>query len=279
MVQGFRSNLDDSVQPYGLVIPEKIDLDSEQLVPLYVWLHGRGDKMTELSFIIGREGKPGEIHPDNAIVLHPFGRYCNGFKFAGEVDVLEAIEHVKRRYPIDPERIVLCGFSMGGAGAWHLGAHYAEHWCAVSPGAGFAETARYQNLKPEQYPPWYEQKLWGLYDVPDYVLNLFNIPVVAYSGELDKQIQSARIMEEAYRREGRELTHLIGPGVAHKYNPETLAELMKRLDGFVAQGAQRILARWRLKPARCATTATARSSCWAWANIGKMLGPSSMPRI
>ena len=114
----------------------------------------------------------------------------------------------------------------------------------MSPGAGFAETAQYQKLKPEQYPPWYEQKLWGLYDVPDYVLNLFNIPVVAYSGELDKQIQSARIMEEAYRREGRELTHLIGPGVAHKYNPETLAELMKRFDQFaVARATQRILSK------------------------------------
>ena len=96
-------------------------------MPLYVWLHGRGDKMTELSFIVGREGKPGEIHPDNAIVLHPFGRYCNGFKFAGEVDVLEAIESVKARYQIDPERIVLCGFSMGGAGPGTWAPHYAEH--------------------------------------------------------------------------------------------------------------------------------------------------------
>ena len=225
LVRGFRSRLDYSVQPYGLVLPKDLNPLAKKDYPLYVWLHGRGDKATEINFILSREGKPGELQPVDAIVLHPFGRYCNGFKFAGEIDVLEAIESVKQRYPVDADKIVLCGFSMGGAGAWHLGAHYADHWVAVSPGAGFAETARYQNLKPENYPPWYVQTLWGLYDVPDYVLNLFNIPVIAYSGENDKQIQAARIMEEAYQREGRTLTHLIGPGMGHKYHPDTLKQL------------------------------------------------------
>lgn len=231
---GFRSRLDGSVQPYGVVIPTGLDLSKP--VPLYVWLHGRGDKATDLSFIASRESSPGQMQPADAIVLHPFGRYCNGFKFAGEVDVFEAIEAIKSRYAIAADRIVLCGFSMGGAGAWHLGAHYPDAWVAVTPGAGFVETARYQHIKPEDYPAWYEQKLWGWYDVPDYVLNLFNLPVIAYSGELDKQIQAARIMEEAYQRQGHKLVHLIGPGVAHKYQPDTLKELQKRLAEYAARG-------------------------------------------
>jgi predicted esterase len=238
LVRGYRSRLDDSVQPYGLVIPEGLDFSKDH--PLYVWLHGRGDKMTEVSFMLGRESKPGELQPAGAIVLHPFGRYCNGFKFAGEIDVLEAIEAVKKQYQITPSRVVLCGFSMGGAGAWHLGAHYADQWAAVSPGAGFAETARYQNLKPENYPAPYVQLLWGWYDVPDYTLNLFNIPVIAYSGELDKQIQAARVMEEAYAREGQKLTHLIGPGMGHKYHPDTLAQLHWMLVKDVAKVRDRL---------------------------------------
>jgi dienelactone hydrolase len=99
-------------------------------------------------------------------VLHPFGRYCNGFKSAGEVDVLEALASVESRYAIDADRVVLMGFSMGGAGAWHLGARHARLWAAVSPGAGFAETAQYNRLEPSTYPPWYEQRLWALHDVP-----------------------------------------------------------------------------------------------------------------
>src|SRR5690606_11912066 len=170
VVRGYRSKLDGSAQPYGLVIPEKLEL--KKPAPLYVWLHGRGDKTTDLHFIMQRQTNAGRVTPPDAIVVHPMGRYCNAFKFAGEIDVLETIEAVARNYPIDRDRIVLWGFSMGGAGAWHLGAHYPDHWVAVSPGAGFAETRRYINLSPAQYPPVYQQTLWGMYDAPDYVRNL-----------------------------------------------------------------------------------------------------------
>jgi predicted esterase len=239
VVRGFRSRIDGSPQPYGLVIPGDLDLAGDRRIPLYVWLHGRGDNQTDLHFIRQRQTQIGQIAPEGAIVLHPFGRHCIGFKSAGEIDVLEAVEHVKANYPIDPDRIVLIGFSMGGAGAWHLGAHYADRWCAVSPGAGFAETARYQNLRPENYPPPYEQLLWGVYDVPAYVRNLFNLPVVAYSGELDKQIQAARVMEEAYRGEGRELAHIVGPGMGHKYHPDSLQEILAVLKSAADQGRDR----------------------------------------
>lgn len=227
VVRGYKSALDGSVQPYGLVIPE--DLDLTKPVPLYLFLHGRGEKMVEAQFIQQRLKSAGDVKPKNGIVLHPFGRYCNAFKFAGEVDVLEAIQSVQSQYKIDPDRIVLTGFSMGGAGVWHIGAHYAERFCAVAPGAGFAETAKYTKLQPENYPPPYAQALWGWYDSPDYVRNLFNTRTIAYSGELDKQIQAAQVMEAAFEAEGRKLTHLIGPGTPHKYHPETLKELHKQL--------------------------------------------------
>lgn len=234
VVRGFRSALDDSPQPYGLVIPDDLDLTNP--APLYVWLHGRGDKSVDLQFIQQRLTSAGQIRPAGAIVLHPFGRYCNGYKSAGEVDVFEAIEAVCHQYKIDRDRIVLIGFSMGGAGVWHLGAHYPDRWAAISPGAGFVDVRRYQNLSPEKLPPWYEQTLWNLYDVPEYARNLLNVPLVAYSGELDKQKQAADIMEESLKREGLTMTHIIGPGVAHKYEPKALADVMARLKVFEQQG-------------------------------------------
>lgn len=234
IVQGYHSVVDGSPQPYGVVIPK--DHDFTVRSPLYVWLHGRGDKSTDMHFIHERLTKPGQITPPDAIVLHAFGRQCVGFKSAGEIDVLEAIARVKERYLIDDRRIVLIGFSMGGAGAWHLGAHYADKFVAVAPGAGFAETARYVKLKPEAYPAKYEQLLWGAYDVPAYVRNLFNTTTIAYSGENDKQIQAARVMEEAFMAEGKTLTHLIGPGVEHKYEPKTLEKLLADLATVVKRG-------------------------------------------
>ncbi|MCE9605316.1 MAG: prolyl oligopeptidase family serine peptidase [Planctomycetia bacterium] len=236
VVRGFRSLIDDSVQPYALVIPEKLDLTKP--VPLYVWLHGRGDTQCDLQFIAGFLGTkaPGPLQPENAIVLHPFGRYCNGFKSAGEIDVLEAIADVSKNYKIDDDRIVMAGFSMGGAGAWHMGAHFADRWCAVHPGAGFVDVRRYQNITPDKMPPSYEQTLWGLYDVPDYRRNLLNVPVIAYSGADDKQKAAADIMEQALAEEGLKIPHLIGPGVGHKYHPETLAEIQRRLADIVSKG-------------------------------------------
>lgn len=227
-VRGFVSSIDNSPQPYGVVIPKGFDFSKP--APLYVWLHGRGDKQTDLHFIHERLNKPGQITPPNAIVIHAFGRQCVGYKSAGEIDVLEATAHAEEAYKTDPTRRVLIGFSMGGAGAWHVGAHYAGQWKVVAPGAGFAETAQYIKLKPADYPPSYEQLLWGQYDTPDYVRNLFNSDVFAYSGELDRQIQAARVMEEAFKAEGQTLTHLVGPKTEHKYEPKTLVTLLKSID-------------------------------------------------
>ncbi|MEC7566702.1 MAG: sulfatase-like hydrolase/transferase [Planctomycetota bacterium] len=234
VVRGYYSSIDGSAQPYGLEIPA--DIDFSEPVPLYVWLHGRGDKTTDVHFIHQRMTRKGRIAPPNAIVVHPFGRHCMGFKSAGEIDVLECIENVKQQYKIDEQRIVLMGFSMGGAGAWHIGAHYTDRWVAVSPGAGFAETKEYIKLPPEDYPATYTQTLWGTYDVPLYVRNLFNTPVVAYSGEVDKQIQAARVMERAFVSEGRELTHIIGPKMGHQYDPASLTNIMKRMNEAVSKG-------------------------------------------
>jgi len=227
VVRGYVSQIDGSAQPYGLEIPQKLDLNKP--AALYVWLHGRGDKTTDLHFIDQRLKRGGKVRPAGAIVVHPFGRHCMGFKSAGEIDVLDVVADVKRRYNIDPDRVVLMGFSMGGAGVWHIAAHYPTQWVAASPGAGFAETAQYTRLKREDYPPSYEQKLWGAYDVPNYVRNLFNLPITAYSGEIDKQIQAARVMETAFKSEGRTLPHLIGPGMGHKYHPDTLKTLLQKM--------------------------------------------------
>ncbi len=237
VVRGYRSSIDGSAQPYGLVIPDELDLTRP--VPLYVWLHGRGDKTTDLHFIHNCLSRRPNIAPQGAIVLEPFGRHCIGFKSAGEIDVLDAIDHVSSQYPIDPDRVVLMGFSMGGAGAWHIGAHYADHFVAMSPGAGFAETAQYNKLKPADYPPSYEQTLWTLYDVPNYTRNLFNLPCVAYSGEIDPQQQAARVMEAAFQSEGRQLPHVIGPGMGHRYHPDSLADIMRQMAEAVERGRDR----------------------------------------
>jgi hypothetical protein len=181
VTRGYLSRIDGSVQPYGLVVPGSYQTNSAHPFRLDAWFHGRGENLTELSFINERQRSPGEFTPPNAFVLHLYGRYCNANKFAGEIDLFEALENVQKHYPIDENRIVIRGFSMGGAACWQFAVHYPGLWAAAAPGAGFSETADFlkvfQNEKVQ--PPAFEQKLWHMYDCTDYAINLFNCPTVA----------------------------------------------------------------------------------------------------
>ncbi|MEY4484740.1 MAG: hypothetical protein RL693_2192, partial [Verrucomicrobiota bacterium] len=238
-VLGFYSNIDDSPQPYGVEVPEGLEWgEGKKPIPMWIWLHGRGDTATDLHFVYSRlmAKKPGQFQPKGTIVIHPFGRYCNGWKSAGETDVFEARDDAVKRFNVDNNRIALAGFSMGGAGAWHLGAHYADQWACVHTGAGFVDVKRYQKLTPEKMPPWYEQKLWGVYDVPDYAANFHNVPLISYSGEIDAQRDSAEYMMEVLGKEGLHPPHLIGPGMPHKYHPETIKEVQKLVEESVEKG-------------------------------------------
>jgi dienelactone hydrolase len=242
LVQGYVSRIDGSVQPYGLVVPSSYSARGKERYRLDIWFHGRGETLSEVNFLQERRTRPGEFTPADTIVLHPYGRFCNANKFAGEVDVLEALAAVRKRYRIDDDRISVRGFSMGGAAAWQFAVHYADQWFAANPGAGFAETPRFLNVfkKESPAPTWYETKLWHLYDCTDCAINLLQCPTLAYSGELDSQKQAADVMAEVLRAEGIELMHVIGPGTRHSFHPEAKREVERRMESLAQTGRQRL---------------------------------------
>ena len=264
VVRGFVSRLDKTVQPYGLVIPE--NYVAGQRVRLDVWFHGRGETLSEVKFLQGRRKQKGVFSPANTIVLHPYGRYSNANKFAGEIDVLEAIADVQQRYTIDQNRIAVRGFSMGGASTWQLAVHYPSRWVAANPGAGFSETPEFlMSFQAETLKPtWWEQKLWHWYDCNDWAVNLAQCPTVAYSGEVDRQKQAADVMEEALKAQGISLVHEIGPNTGHKYHPVS----RDRVDAKIAQIAAR--GRRRLPRTIHFATYTLRYNHCAWLTIDRL---------
>lgn len=263
VVRGYVSELDGSAQPYGLIVPESYQPNLPFQYRLDVWFHGRNETLSEVNFIADRQKNWGQFVPPNAFVLHPYGRYCNANKFAGEIDLFEALAHVRKNYPIDENRISVRGFSMGGAATWHIATHHAGLWAAAAPGAGFAETAEYLKIARSE-TPWYEQKLWHLYDATDYAMNLFNCPTVAYSGEIDRQKQAADVMARALKAEGIELVHVIGPKTEHRYHPDSIKEISARIDSIVAQGRDPAPRRVKF------TTWTLRYNRMHWVTIDAM---------
>ena len=241
VVRGYRSRIDGSVQPYGMVIPA--GWANGAPMRLDFWCHGRGETLTELAFMTERRRNVGQVPADGRLVLHLYGRYCCANKFAGEVDLWEAYEHARRSYAIDDDRLFIRGFSMGGAAVWQFGAHYADRWCGISPGAGFSETPEFlnvfQNEDVSKIPSW-QKTLWGWYNASDVPVNFTNAPLVAYSGELDKQKQAADVMARELSKVGVTMTHIIGPQTAHKIHPDSMAEIERRLAQMASAGRDRM---------------------------------------
>ncbi len=238
VARGYRSKIDGSVQPYGVLIPDDFKPGEAKPRRLDFWCHGRGEKLSELSFIEGAQRSKGEFTPPGAIVCYLYGRYCCANKFAGETDLFEALADVKTHYPIDEKRLVIRGFSMGGASAWQFATHHSGLWVAAAPGAGFAETAEFYRSFGEGKvaPPWWEQVLWRWYDSTTMAANLSNTSTVAYSGEIDGQKQAADIMVKYAAQEGITFPHIIGPQTPHKYHKDSIPEINKLVDAAVEKG-------------------------------------------
>ncbi|QDU20761.1 prolyl oligopeptidase family serine peptidase [Urbifossiella limnaea] len=238
VVRGYFSKIDGSAQPYGLHVPANYQFVGNADHRLDFWWHGRGETLSEVNFLAVTQNAGGIIPAPGAFILAPYGRYCNANKFAGEIDTFECLAHVSNHYRIDWSRLVARGFSMGGAACWQYAVHFPTLWCAAAPGAGFSETPEFlNNFQGEKVQPkWYEQKLWRMYNATDYAQNIFNVPTVAYSGEIDKQKQAADVMAREMKKVGLELTHVVGPKTAHSYEKAAKEEVNKRIDAVVAKG-------------------------------------------
>jgi len=240
VARGYRSAIDGSVQPYGVIYPRGYGEDKTTKWRLDIHLHGRDSSLTEVKHLYQHTGKEAPKEQD-FVQINIYGRGNNAYRWAGESDVFEAMDHflaaeseAGRPDPIDLRRVVLKGFSMGGAGTWQLGLRHPDRFAVIQPGAGFTTTHGYIAKLPDPLPD-YQEKCLRIYDAYRYAENAFNVPIVAYSGEIDKQRQAAENIENELKRLklSDRMTHLIGPGLEHKFPPEWVkkaeAEIHKHL--------------------------------------------------
>lgn len=261
---GYISEVDNSVQPYGLIIPK--NYDGSKPIRLDVVLHGSQKPvgMVELRFI-GRfdEGDDDNPNPPEVpfIELHPLGRVENCYRWAGETDVFEAISDVCRRFNIDTNRMVLRGMSMGASGTWHLGLKHPDRFVSLGPYCGYVDTHKFSETPIPHFVkvgPLPEHQELGLHmlDSVDYAANAGVVPVVAAMGEKDIFFDAHVIMGAAMKKEGLEMVNLISPGTGHVIDPKTHAEQMRRIAEYADKGLNRSpesirFVTWTLKYSRC----------------------------
>jgi hypothetical protein len=242
VVRAYRSTVDGSVQPYAVTFPAEYGKDPRKKWRLDVVLHGRNDKLTEVGFLYQHDHAKAAPADQGYVQIDIYGRGNNAYRWAGESDVQEALaafgaveQGFRRAHLLDQARFVLRGFSMGGAGTWHMGLHRPSRWCVLGPGAGFTTTHGYIDKLPEKLPPEQEACL-HIYDAVDYAENIADVPVVAYAGENDKQLQAARNIEAKLKPLNIPMTLLVGEGLDHKFPPEWQKKAEDEYAKHVAKG-------------------------------------------
>ena len=270
VVRAYRSSIDSSIQPYAVMVPHNYGDDPKKKWPLEVILHGRDSSLTEAKFIATHTGGKAAPETLDRIQLEVYGRGNNAYRWAGEEDVFEAMDSAARvevegqvsQSRVDNERVLLRGFSMGGAGTWHIGLHRPGRFCVIGPGAGFTTTHGYVANLPEKLPD-YQEKCLHIYDAVDYVENAFNVPIVAYSGENDPQKKAADNIENLLKqfKERVRFTHLVAPGLEHVMPPEWQQKADAEYRKYVEKGRDSYAKRVRF------VTYTPRyHGCeWVWA--------------
>ncbi len=137
------SSLDGTRQPSYLILPDGFDQAKGPvplLVSLHTWSNGVEQCFNELEAGAAERGW---------IYLFPHFRGPNrrpeacGSELARQ-DVLDAVEWVLKKYPIDRSRIYLTGVSGGGHMTMLLSGYYPERWSAASAWVGIADLARWE---------------------------------------------------------------------------------------------------------------------------------------
>lgn len=126
--------LEKSLQPgdrtYTIAIPEGMENGD---VPLILGLHFAGHGVSK-PFMLGLM-EPA-LRDSNALLAAPD---CTGASWTdpqSEKDLLDLLEHLIGTHSVDPERVLLMGYSMGGIGTWHIASRHPKHFAGAIIMAG-----------------------------------------------------------------------------------------------------------------------------------------------
>ncbi len=200
----YYSDVDDTEQPYALYLPA--NFDGSRRYPLVVSLHGAGSNhRLNLRRVFGRNNAEGENDVEASryfpewddveyIVAAPYARGTMGYQGVAEQDVLDVLADVKRRFPIDENRVYLTGLSMGGGGTLWIGLTRPDIWAAIAP------------VCPA--PPRGMEAL---------IPNALNLPIRIFQGAVDPVVrpESVRTWVERFAVVGTPVEYTEYPGVDH----------------------------------------------------------------
>lgn len=206
----FVSDIDKSVQFYGLLSPLEDNTESPAEPTLVLSLHGAG--VNALGQVRSYSRRPG------VWIAGPTNRRPFGFDWQdwGRQDAYEVRDLALATTGVDARRVQVTGHSMGGHGAWHLAANDTDGFSAVAPSAGWCSFDTYGGR-----PAGDLVKLWHAADAPSRTLDLLDglvqMPTFILHGTGDRNVpvsEAEDMMTSVSRAGGEPRVHL-QEGAAH----------------------------------------------------------------
>lgn len=123
---------------YLLYLPESYNKDPAKKWPLMLYLHGSGSRGSDLSLVrSGGLPKPLEKVTDFPFIVVSPQCPAESSMWSSHIDALNVLlDLIQARYSVDPQRLTVTGFSMGGFGAWEFALRYPKRFAAIAPVAG-----------------------------------------------------------------------------------------------------------------------------------------------
>jgi predicted peptidase len=205
-------SLNTSTLPY-LFSP--VSEDTNKPAPLVIFLHGARDRGTDLNVLL-KWGLPRFVNESSPLPYFfvapqlPEGQTW----IDREADVIALLDNLIASRPIDTSRVILSGFSLGTAGAWHIAASHPHRFAGL-----VAVSGRVPNtLEPSQ------------------LAALKEIPIQIFQGAKDEKlsVEDTQSIADTLRALGGTVDFTVLPEGDHFIADEVYSDL-KLQQWFVSQ--------------------------------------------
>jgi predicted peptidase len=187
---------------YWLALPPASQTKPAGGWPLMLFLHGAGERGTDLN-AVKKHGPPKLIetaHPlelDKFIIVSP---QCPAGRSWDLVAVKGLLDHITKTQPVDTNRVILTGLSMGGYATWGLLAEHPDLAAAAVPICGGGK--------------------------PETTAKFKHVPIRVYHGAKDEAVPQKRSddMVEALKKAGGNPEYTVFPDAGHDSWTEAYAD-------------------------------------------------------
>lgn len=156
---------------YLLSLPKDYAKDRTRQWPLLLFLHGAGERGTNLSRV-AVHGPPKKIEQGENYPFVVVSPQCPEGQIWDDHALLGLLDRIIATHRVDPRRIYLTGLSMGGYGTWSLATKHPERFAAVAPICGGGERIRLLLLGESQRTALKSLGIWAFHGARDGVVPL-----------------------------------------------------------------------------------------------------------